>query len=578
MTPVEEIKSKLDIVSFIQGYLKLTRAGINFKAQCPFHAEKTPSFFASPSRETWKCFGCGKGGDIFTFVMEMEGMDFAEALRMLADRAGVKLTPQDTKAKSERTRLISLLEDATRFFEDNLVKNSAAKDYLKGRGLLEKTIVEFRLGFAPNAWTSLFDYSKKRGFREDEMEKTGLVIKGQRESKPYYDRFRSRIMFPLIDTAGRVIGFGGRIFGVEESTSGGKYINSPQTIFYDKSRFLYALDKARLDMRKANKTVVVEGYMDTLMAWQAGTHNVVAVSGTALTREHMRLIKRFSDEVLFAFDRDAAGIAASQRAVTLSAEEGAHSFFIELEDQKDPADIIKESRERWISQINAAKESIAFFLARAEEKYPSEDALSKHRISEEVLPLVAKLSSDIERAHWVRTIAKALNLHEGACWKELAKYQKGEEFSSSIALKGNISTISRRGRLEERILGLLFYKPALTSAAPFLPKKEECILAYAGAMFSRIGELTRNKAAFENLEPELRSHASRIAFEMEMTADTISDCNAELILSLQAWQKEYFRDKLRELERRLKETKAEGDGRAEKKIMQEIQKISSKIS
>lgn len=580
MTPVEEIKSKLDAVSFIQGYLKLTRAGINFKARCPFHAEKTPSFFVSPGRETWKCFGCGKGGDIFTFVMEMEGMDFAEALRMLADRVGVKLTPQDIKAKSERAHLITLLEDTAKFFEENLANNSAAKDYLKSRGLLEKTISEFRLGFAPNAWTSLYEYLKKRGYREDEMEKSGLVIK--RGGASYYDRFRSRIIFPLIDTAGRVIGFGGRIFGTEafegEPTSGGKYINSPQTIFYDKSRFLYALDKARFEMRKANKTVVVEGYMDAIMAWQAGTKNTVATSGTALTQEHIRAIKRFSDEVIFAFDKDRAGIEASRKAAVLSAEEGIHSFFIELLDQKDPADLIKESRERWLNQINAAQESIAFFLARAEERYSANDALSKHRISEEVLPLVAKLSSDIERAHWVRAIAKTLNLHEGACWKELMKYQKGEEASSSVALKDTAPAISRRGRLEERILGLLFYKPALALAVPFLPKKEECVLTYTGEMFSRITHLLRNKTALEELEPELRSHASRIAFEMEMVANAISDYNAELILSLKAWRAEYFRDKLRELEKRLKEAKASDNNASEKTILQEMQEIISQIN
>ncbi|MEK7576424.1 MAG: CHC2 zinc finger domain-containing protein, partial [Patescibacteria group bacterium] len=240
MTSAEQVKARLDVVTVLQSYLKLDKAGANYKARCPFHSEKSPSFFVSPARDIWHCFGCGKGGDIFEFVMQMDGVEFSSALRTLAERAGIELNPQDREERGEKSKLFALLEEATVFFESNLTSYAAGLEYLHGRGLTPETVKEFRIGFAPDSWRALGDYLKRKGYTEVEIEKCGLAIQGNRGP---YDRFRSRIIFPLTDALGRPIGFAGRIFTtskeVAKEEQGAKYINTPQTVLYDKSRFLY---------------------------------------------------------------------------------------------------------------------------------------------------------------------------------------------------------------------------------------------------------------------------------------------------------------------------------------------------
>ena len=295
LSQTEEIKSRVDIVDLIQSYIKLDKAGINYKAVCPFHSEKTPSFFVTPSRQRWHCFGgCSEGGDIFTFVQKIEGVDFPEALEILAKRAGIQLTREDPKLSSERKRLYDICEVATKYFEKQFKENGAVEKYMKDRGVSDETLRSFRVGFAPDGWRNLMAHLLEKGFRAEDAERAGLAIKIQNQSRssqsqnPFYDRFRGRIIFPIADGTGRIIGFGGRIFeaGTKQNSAvstEAKYINSPQTPIYDKSRVLYAFDKAKQEIRKQNVCILVEGYMDTIMSHQAGFTNTVAVSGTALT-------------------------------------------------------------------------------------------------------------------------------------------------------------------------------------------------------------------------------------------------------------------------------------------------------
>ncbi|MEK7643373.1 MAG: DNA primase, partial [Patescibacteria group bacterium] len=366
MTPAEQIKGRLDIVSFIQGYIKLEKAGINYKARCPFHGEKTPSFFVSPARDGWHCFGCGKGGDMFTFLMEMEGIEFPEALRILAERTGVELKAGGPgEDRSQKTKLLAVLEEATRFFESNLKHEEEVKRYLKERGLSDETISSFRIGFAPDGWRTLSEHIKRQGYTDEELEQAGLAVQG---SKGAYDRFRSRIIFPLEDALGRVIGFGGRIFPPNaKAEEGAKYINTPQTALYDKSRFLYGFNKAKTAIRTARHTVVVEGYMDCILSHQAGVAQTVAVSGTALTSSHLSMMRRLADAVTFAFDVDKAGIDASRRAVNLAYEQEFHVRVADIEGGKDPADIVLQDSRAWIKMVDDSMESIQFFLKKATE-------------------------------------------------------------------------------------------------------------------------------------------------------------------------------------------------------------------
>jgi len=305
--PSEEIKEKLDIVDLISEYIKLKPAGMeNFRALCPFHNEKTPSFMVSRSKQIFKCFGCGEGGDVFSFVMKMEGVEFVDALRELAKKAGVELRRQDPKFYSKREKVLKILDLAASYYYQALLKSKTgqvARDYIKERKLKDLTVDEFKLGFSPDDWEMLSRFLKSRGFKDDEILESGLVVPRQGKSG-YYDRFRYRLMFPIWDAQGRVVGFTARVLRKDEKM--GKYINTPQGMIYDKSRVLYGLDKAKSVVRREGKLIIVEGNMDVIASHQAGVKNVIASSGTALTSPQIEIIKRYTDKIVFAFDMDAS--------------------------------------------------------------------------------------------------------------------------------------------------------------------------------------------------------------------------------------------------------------------------------
>src|SRR3989338_4462430 len=354
---VSKIKERLNVVDVISGYLKVQKAGANFKAQCPFHNEKTPSFFVSPERQIWHCFGCQKGGDIFAFIKEMEGVEFPEALRILAARAGIELEEFDSAIKDSKDCLYQICELSARFFEKQLGRSDTgqrAVGYLKSRGLEEATMAKFRLGFAPNTWDALTKYLRNSGFTEKEIIDAGMVIKRQpttdnrQPTTGIYDRFRSRIIFPISDVNGRVVGFTGGFFPAEGgSASGGeikeaKYINTPQTLIYDKSRILYGLEHSRGDIRKKNKCLLVEGNMDAIMSYQAGVTNVVASSGTALTPMHLAILKRYTSNLDFCFDTDSAGALATKRGIGMALGQ---DFNVKAVSLDDPAPSLSADRQ-----------------------------------------------------------------------------------------------------------------------------------------------------------------------------------------------------------------------------------------
>src|SRR3989344_3367083 len=363
-TPVEKIKERLGIEDVVGSYIKLDRAGKNLKAKCPFHNEKTPSFYVSPDRGSFYCFGCGAKGDIFSFVEQFEGLDFMGALKLLADRAGVPLVFEKTETKSEKERLYMIMEEATKFFEDGLddsyestsqnkiqVKN--AQEYLKKRGLKAETIKNFRIGFIPADWRLLYNHLRNKKYTDIEIEKAGLAKRPQVEEdtgqgivqKALYDRFRGRVIFPIMDSSGRVIAFSGRIL-VDDGKSA-KYLNSPDTVLYNKSTVLYGIDKAKQDIRIKNYTIVVEGQMDLILSHQAGIRNTVAVSGTALNPDHLGMVKRLSNNIILAFDSDSAGRKAATRSAVIAIGLGMDVKIAEIAGGKDPADLVMENPELW---------------------------------------------------------------------------------------------------------------------------------------------------------------------------------------------------------------------------------------
>ncbi|MDQ5971600.1 MAG: primase, partial [Patescibacteria group bacterium] len=321
-SPVTEIKTRLSITDVLSSYIELIPSGVNYKAKCPFHNEKTPSFFISPVRNGYYCFGCGAKGDIFSFVENFEGVDFKGALKTLAERAGVPLVY--TKQEGDnRTILYEIMDKATQYFENEFAKSNEARAYLISRGLTDETIKSFQVGYAPDGWRNLSDYLIKMGYTQSDLDKVGLI---KISEKGIYDRFRSRIMFPISDSSGRIIAFSGRLFGKESDTEA-KYLNSPDTVLFNKSNVLFGIDKAKLAIRQRGYAVIVEGQLDLLLSHQMGVTNTVAVSGTALSStvidaensiNNLGLIRRLSSNIIFAFDGDSAGVRAAGRSALIA--------------------------------------------------------------------------------------------------------------------------------------------------------------------------------------------------------------------------------------------------------------------
>jgi len=468
---IDQIKSRLDVVEVISGYIKTQKSGVNFKARCPFHNEKTPSFYISPERQIWHCFGCSKGGDVFGFVKEIEGVEFPEALRILAQKAGVTLDTFDPKIRNEKTRLLEILETTTRFFEKQLWQGPVGQKalaYLRERGVKDETIKEFRLGFAPDDWHALGNFLNDCGFSNSELVSAGLMI--DRENK-HYDRFRSRITFPIADVNGQIVGFSGRIFG-QSDAEGAKYINTPQTLVYDKSRILYGLDKAKLAMKQADRCVLVEGNMDALMSCQAGVRNVVASSGTALTPSHLRLLQRYTVNLDFCFDTDQAGAIATRRGIGLALAQNFAVKVIELDDPecKDPADYVKKYDSGWGQAVGAAKPVIQFYFDRSRVGYNSLSADSKKALLSSVAPFVKRLTSKIERSHWVAQVAAFLRVKESDVEDDIASFKDDldvyEYVPAGESGQAQAKTVTDVpiDVLSEALLSLVLKNPALFKA------------------------------------------------------------------------------------------------------------------
>lgn len=373
----------------------------------------------SPDRGTYHCFGCGVGGDIFSFVQEMEGVDFKGALKILAEKAGVQIVYEKKGERDATDRLFETLEEATRFFESNLTADHPARAYLTKRGLTEETISSFRLGWVSDEWRTLTTHLRNKKFTDKEIEAAGLA---KRTEKGLYDRFRSRIIFPLCDPAGRVVGFSARIFAEkgEPPADAPKYLNSPETPLYNKSRLLYGYDRAKQNIRKLNFSILVEGQMDLITVHQAGWGNAVAVSGTALTHDHISLLMRFSENMVLALDADNAGIEAARRSATSALAAGMDVKVAQLPQGSDPADfILKEGKDAWRTRIREARHVVEFLLAALRERHKDDRAYAK-AVRQTVLPFVAMIKSPIDKDHFVAMVADKLRVGEDAVRAELA--------------------------------------------------------------------------------------------------------------------------------------------------------------
>ncbi len=417
------IKEKLSILDVVGSYVSLEKAGKTWKGKSPFTNEKTPSFFVSPDKGFFYCFSSGKGGDMFTFIQEIERVDFRSALSLLAEKAGVSLEQQGDTDKTKR--LFSLIDDAAKYYEVHLRKDTKVVEYLLNRGLTKQTIIDFRIGFALDSWSDMYDFLKRKKYSDEEIEDAGLTIK--KEKGGYYDRFRSRIMFPLFDAQSRIVGFSGRIFTENPDEKGAKYVNSPQTVLYDKSKILYGYHRAKGDISKEDFCIITEGQFDVIMAQQIGSVNTVAVSGTGLTDDHISLVKRFTNNLYLAFDSDSAGIKATKRSVLKAYEHGMKVKVIALPEGKDPADIIKATPPLWHVLIKDAKDYIDFRLDVYVTSNPNSDFDHKYAfVTTEIFEFVFLLESQVVQDMILQKLALFVGVQAEAMRKDFSSFTPQE--------------------------------------------------------------------------------------------------------------------------------------------------------
>jgi DNA primase len=488
MDDIELIKSKINIVDLIQEYLPLKKAGINFKANCPFHQEKSPSFMVSPERQIWHCFGCQKGGDCFKFVMEKEGLEFKDALEILAQKAGVVLKKGARgKGQGESDRLYEINQKAAQFYNYLLTENKVGKKaltYLLKRGLTTQTIKEFSIGYAPQNWETLVKFLRKRGFTQAELTDSGLIVPS---SQGGYDRFRGRIMFPLSDIRHRILGFSGRVLGSELP----KYINTPQTRLFDKGKFLLGLNLTKGVIKEKNEAIIVEGEMDFLMSYQSGVKNIIASKGTALTEAQVLELKKYASTILLCFDTDLAGDVAARRGIEIADKAGLNIKVIDFKGSKDPAELIKSDPKLWGKAVEEAIPIYDYYLKSAGARFNPKEASGKREVLSELLPIWMKISDPITREHYIERLAAFLQVKDDFVRDALQNYEKStssqaykQSFSSAQNVKpGNENnavaaskasplkvTYDRRQMLEQYLIALLLHQPVDSAFVPNFPE------------------------------------------------------------------------------------------------------------
>jgi len=462
MSAIDEVKQKTDIVSVVSQYISLKKAGRNLVGLCPFHSEKHPSFFVYPEQQSWHCFGCNAGGDALSFIMKKESMDFGEALRFLAARAGVTIPSrlEREEGKEEKERLYKVNEAAAQYFH-NLLLNSTdgekARNYVASRGFSAKTLADFQLGFSPDSWDSLKQYLLERGYAESELLTAGLVVEA--ENGRTYDRFRNKLMFPIVDIKGRVIGFGAR--ALDDSLP--KYINSPQTPTFDKSSSLYAINLAAANIRKQDMAVIVEGYIDAIIAHQSGFNNVIASMGTSVTGQQVSALRKLTLNIVLALDADVAGKEAMLRGVSYENILEAEVRVMMLPEGKDPDDVIKENAETWQKLLAEAVPIMDYTFNIVAAKLDLTKARDKSQAVKELLPLIAEMKDTIRQAHYIQKLARLSGVGTSIIEAELGMIKPGPVKRRAQAPSREAVIRTTRplmsSRLEEDYLALLLQYP-----------------------------------------------------------------------------------------------------------------------
>ncbi|MBU3918920.1 DNA primase [Patescibacteria group bacterium] len=581
-SPIQEIKEKLDLVDVISGYIKLSKTGANYRAVCPFHSEKKPSFFVSPTRQLWRCFGCGKNGDAFSFIQEIEGIEFGDALRLLAQKAGVKLQRQDPQVQTQRKRFYEILETSTKFYEQQLHEGKngqKAKQYLLNRKITEESIKKWQIGFAPASWNSLGDFLQKKGFSVGEIKRAGLLLESK--NGKVYDRFRARIIFPIFDLNSQVVGFGGRFFGSlkQEGEEPAKYLNLPNTLLYNKSNILYGLDKAKVAIRKEDNCILVEGYTDVILSDQAGVNNVVSTSGTALTPQQLTILKRYSNNLITAFDMDVAGDSATKRGIDLAQAHGFDIRIAMLPEGKDPADVVMDAPEQWKKFIKESRSILDFYFEKAFLSFDKSKIEDKKKISSTLLPIVAKIQNKIEQSHWTKELAKQLDVTEHSVEQELSKYTNLSTETEPGEEKFKTEKKNRKDLIEERIISLLLNFPERINLV-----NDEAVACFSEVLRGIIKEFKKDSKEFWKNYQEIDTddNTKELLNELALTGEAEKlirevDDEEEIIVSLEELSQIFKKERLQKLSEEIKQAEAGKESSKVKELSKEFNELAKSL-
>lgn len=462
---VEEVKQKTDIVGVVGQYVALKKLGRHHKGLCPFHSEKTPSFMVNEEMGLYKCFGCGAGGDVFKFLMEVEGIDFRDALERLAEKAGVKLVNRKVDIGGDKQKLLEVMDLAARYYHWLLTEGKSAEEariYLRERKINEKLIETFNLGYALPGWDNLLNYLiKKKGYSEDLLEKAGLI--SRRNGGGYFDKFRGRIMFPLQDSTGKVVGFTGRILPSLAKESEPKYLNSPETEIYHKGKMLYGFYQARQAIREKKRAVLVEGQMDLISSYGAGVTESVAVGGTALTDDQIEMLARLGKTIYLSLDDDAAGIAAIKRAVEVSEKRGLEIKVVQIEGGKDPDEIARNYPNKWKELVDNAVDVYEFVMTKSLKQNDIGTVSGIKKVTEEVVPFLVKIENSVVREVWSKKLAEKLGVEASTVKLEIERFKSGRDSSERSPVKKVDTSESMDNKMEKlakRLVGGLLICPS----------------------------------------------------------------------------------------------------------------------
>jgi len=586
---IKEIKSRVDIVNLINEYVPLTKGGKNYKGLCPFHKENTPSFMVSPELQIFKCFGCDKGGDSIRFVQEIEGLEFRQALEFLAGKAGVALktsaftrSPDEMKAK----KILELNSLAAEYFQYILKNHKFGKKalaYLKDRDIKDAAIDIYKIGYAPNSWDGLIRFLLKRGYDISLIAASGLVVPKD-NNKGFYDRFRGRLIIPLRNERGEVVGFSGRSLGASEP----KYLNSPETLVFKKERFLYNLDLARSEIKKKKEAILVEGYFDAITPFQEGFKNVVASLGTSLTSGQLSLLKRFTDTLIIFYDTDTAGIEASKRALNLAQSAGMDVKVGILSDAfKDPDEAVRKDKMYFGKALESAASVYDFYFEYAKKRHNVKDALEKKKAADFLLPIISEITHTVHKAHYIKELADLLDVSEETIVQSLKKYGTNFGAGKSYSLEKKVS--SPKISSQEYILALILSSPKeLAQKTLYKLSSDDFTQEIANAVFVKLKDYLLSKGRFllRNFCLKLSPHENELVEKLhlmelpvlEFLEEDEAYLEKEIKKIFDIINKETLRRKMREVSYLLKQAEKRSDKRLVSELQEEFLRLSKKVT